>query len=65
MNILLIHLATVTASSDQPDHPASQAIDDDPEGVTCYHSELSSHSWWEADLGSEKFLTEIVVQLKV
>jgi len=58
-------LATVTASSYQQDHPASQAIDDDPKGETCYHSKPSSHSWWEADLGSEKFIRDIIVFYKV
>ena len=58
-------LAIVTASSEQPDHPAGHAVDDDPKGETCYHSNMSSHSWWEADIGSEKFLTEIVVHFKV
>ena len=58
-------LAIVTASSEQPDHPAGHAVDDDPKGETCYHSNMSSHSWWKADIGSEKFLTEIVIHLKV
>ena len=52
-------------SSEQPDHPASHAIDDDPKGETCYHSNMSPHSWWEADLGSENFIREIVIQFKV
>ena len=58
-------VASVTVSSDQPDHPSGHAIDDDPEGVTCYHSNMSSHSWWEADLGSEKLIREIVIQFEV
>ena len=58
-------LAIVTASSEQPDHPAGHAVDDDPKGETCYHSNMSSHPWWEADIGSEKFLTEIVIHFKV
>lgn len=55
----------VTARSEQLDHPASHAVDDDPKAKTCYHSSMSCHSWWEADLGSEKFIREIVIQLKV
>ena len=58
-------VATSTASSEDSDHPASHAIDDDPEGQTCYHSKLSSHSWWEADFGGEVFIREIFIQLKV
>ena len=58
-------VSAVTASSEQPDHPAGHAVDDGPKVDTCYHSNMSSHSWWEADLGSEKFIREIVIQLKV
>ena len=58
-------VTAVTASSEQPDHPASHAVDDDPKANTCYYSSKSCHSWWEADLGSEKFIREIIVQLKV
>ena len=52
-------------SSYQPDHPATHATDDDPKGDTCYHSNISSHSWWQADLGSEKFIREIAISIKV
>ena len=62
---LVTIVATSTASSEDSDHPASHAIDDDPEGQTCYHSKLSSHSWWEADFGTEVFIREIFIQLKV
>ena len=58
-------LAAISVSSFQPDHPAIHAIDDDPKGDTCYHSNISSHSWWQADLGSEKFIREIIIQLEV
>ena len=58
-------VVSVTASSEQPDHPAGHAVDDEPNGVTCYHSNMSPHSWWEADIGSEQFIREIIVQLKV
>lgn len=58
---------TVTSASSEllPDHMAVHAIDDDPEGETCYYSNMSPQSWWEADLGSERFVREIDIQFKV
>ena len=61
--VLFIVLIVNSLASSQQDHTPDKAIDDTVE--TCYQSEEAKTSWWEVDLGSEQFIREINIKIKV
>ena len=61
--LFLVLIVNSLASSQQQDHTPDKAIDDTVK--TCYQSEEAKTSWWEVDLGSEQFIREINIKIKV